>query len=65
MSTSSNKHQADVNMRWERQEKERTWWKTDCVKEQCVTKLCVTVVCERVECERVWCERCVVRKNYV
>ena len=41
MSVSSNNHQPDVKMRWERQERERRWCKTGWVKELCVTVLCV------------------------
>jgi len=38
MSTSSNNHQANVKMRWERQERE-TAWAGKMVKELCVTTL--------------------------
>ena len=41
MSTSCSKHQTDVNMRWDRQENRKAWWKTDCVNELCVTELCM------------------------
>ena len=52
MSTSSNKHKADVNMGWESKERDRIWWKTDCVKEVCV---CDRVVCDKVVCvKEVW-----------
>jgi len=39
MSTSSKKHPTDVDMRWERQERERACRKTDCVKKLCVEEL--------------------------
>ena len=41
MSTSSNKDKADLNMGWERLERERRWWKTD--DELCLTELCMEV----------------------
>ena len=44
---------ADVNMEWERQERERIWWKTDCVGQMlcvCVTKLHVKELRDRFVC---------------
>ena len=43
-------------MGWGRQERQRRWWKTDCVKEQLIVKeLCVKELCvkELCVCERV------------
>jgi hypothetical protein len=41
MSVSSNNDQADVKMRWEWQERERRWSKTDPVREFCVRMVSV------------------------
>ena len=41
---------------WERQERERRWWKTDRVIVACEKVVCEQVVCEN---ERVVCERAV------
>jgi hypothetical protein len=63
MSTSSNKHKTAAKMGWGRQERQRRWWKTDCVKEQlivkelCVKEMCVKelCVCVRMLCVKVSC----------
>ena len=45
-----------VKTGWERQERERRWWKTDRVIVACEKVVCEQVVCEN---ERVVCERAV------
>ena len=59
MSISSNKHQTNVKIIWERPERERTRWNTDCVKGLCVcvcvTKLWVTILCVKELCVKEWC----------
>ena len=63
LSTSSSKHQADVRMRWEREERNRRWCETGWVKERCVTVWCVEVwVCQRVACESIVCDRVVCKE---
>ena len=58
MSIFSNKLKTGVKMGWERN---RRWWKTDCVKELCVIELCVKELCVCVRESAV----CVTRKGCV
>ena len=55
MSTSSKKDQADLNMGWERLERERRWWKTDYVKELCLTELCMEACVRACVCRIFMC----------
>ena len=60
MSISSNDHEADVKMRWERQEgKEMV---QDRLGERAV---CDSAVCERVVCKKVVCKRLCAKEMYV
>jgi len=43
-------------VRWERQEKQRRWWRTGCLQELYVN-VCESVVCQRNLTESVVCER--------
>ena len=75
MSTSSNNHQADVKMRWERQERETAWagkmvgnsskWNV-CQKVVCQSiNVCERVVCDNVVCEGAVCHRAVCEGHWM